>query len=565
VKGVFLPDRTRYLLAGVALLVLTVLLRLIQLQVFQGAHYAEVARKQAQEIIEVDLPRANLVDRNGFVLAASTLCPSLYTFDPQKIADKEGLARAVALLSEREASAVLRDLQTRRKFTWLARKIPFEKYPEARALCERFPGVRIMDEAGRYYPNGRTAANLLGCMGTDAGLAGLEHHWNKELEGGVRHYLVFRDAKPTRLIPVEVAPQVDPPPRSVRLTIDLPLQSVCEEVLSSTVEELHALDGVALVLDPKDGSILAMAVCPTFDPNRPADSPRSAWRNRAVTDSYEPGSTFKLVTLASALDTGRLSLHDPVAVGNGTLTVGPKTIHDDEPPVKSVYTVEEVLQHSSNVGAARIGMSVGPDVFYAYMRRFGFGEVTALHLAGEVAGRLRPPKEWSALSLPSLSFGQELRVTPLQLALAYASVASGGLKVVPRLWADAPVPPFERILKASTAADLTRALCRVVEDGTGKKAALPGVAVAGKTGTAQKLGMKSADGRKLFIAYFVGFAPAENPKAVVLVMVDEPVGRIYGGSVSAPAFARILAFALKRLSYPEALPPTELAFAGGRP
>ena len=553
------PGRLRFLSCTVAVAALIILLRLFHLQILQGGRFSEVARDQAQEIIEVDLPRANLVDRNGFPLAASTLCPSLYTFDPQKIRDREELARSVAALSGRESSDILKDLRTRRKFTWLARKLPFERYPEAHALCDRFPGVKVMDEAGRYYPNGTAAANLLGCMGTDGGLAGLEHHWNKELQGGSRKYLVFRDARPTRLIPVEVVPKVDPPPRTVRLAVDLPLQSLCEEVLHATVEELKALDGVVVVLDPRNGDILAMAVSPTFDPNRPQDSPRKAWRNRAVTDSYEPGSTFKLVTLAAALDTGRFGPYDPVTVGNGTLTVGPKTIHDDEPPVKSVYTLEEVLQHSSNVGAARVGMALGPDVMYHYIRRMGFGEPTSLRLSGEVAGRLRKPKDWSALSLPSLSFGQELRSTPLQLALAYGAVASGGLKVSPRLLLDAPVPPPERILKPETASQLTRMLVRVVEEGTGKNAAVPGVAVAGKTGTAQKLGVKSSDGRKLFIAYFVGFAPAEDPKVVVLVMVDEPLGRIYGGSVSAPAFSRILAYALKRLSYPEAPPSQDVA------
>jgi cell division protein FtsI (penicillin-binding protein 3) len=553
------PERLRILLGAIVAAALLVLLRLVHLQILQGGRFSEVARDQAQEIIEVDLPRANLVDRNGFPLAASTLCPSLYTFDPQKVSDREGLARAVAVLSGREAREVLKDLRSRRTFTWLARKLPFEKYPEAQALCERFPGVKVMEEAGRYYPNGTAAANLLGCMGTDGGLAGLEHHWNKELQGGSRRYLVFRDARPTRLIPVEMVSNVDPPPRTVRLTVDLPLQSLCEEVLHATVEELRALDGVVVVLDPRKGDVLAMAVSPTFDPNRPKDSPSKAWRNRAVTDSYEPGSTFKLVTLAAALDTGRFGPYDPVTIGNGTLTVGSKTIHDDEPPVKSVYTLEEVLQHSSNVGAARVGMALGPDVMYHYMRRMGFGEPTSLRLSGEVAGRLRKPKDWSALSLPSLSFGQELRSTPLQLALAYGAVASGGLRVTPRLLMDAPVPPPERILKPETCSQLSRMLVRVVEEGTGKLAAVQGVAVAGKTGTAQKLGVKSSDGRKLFIAYFVGFAPADDPKVVVLVMVDEPLGRIYGGSVSAPAFSRITAYALRRLSYPEPTPAQDLA------
>lgn len=557
--------RLKFLLGLLAAVVAGFVVRLAFLQLVRGQDFAAMARNQAQERIEVDLPRANLVDRNGFPLAASTRCPSLFTFDPQKIKDPAGLARAVALLSGDNPADIEKDLRRRKKFTWVARKLPFDRYDAAQDICKRFPGVEIMEEAGRYYPNGTLAANLVGCMGVDGGLAGLEHHWDKQLRGGTRSYLVMRDAVATRLIPLEVVPEVDPSPKTVRLTIDAAIQSRCEELLSQTVEDLQAKDGAVVVLDCKQGDILAMAVAPTFDPNNPGRSPASAWRNRAVTDSYEPGSTMKLVTLATALDTGRYQPYDTVVVGDGTLQVGPKVIHDDEPPLHSVYTLEEVLAHSSNVGAAKIGMAVGPDLMYRYMRLFGFGQVTPLALGGEVPGRLRPPKEWSLLSLPSLSFGQELRSTPLQLALAYAAVASGGYKVVPRLCLDTPVPPFERILKPETAAALNHMLQEVVQEGTGKAAAVPGLAVAGKTGTAQKLGVASPDGRRLFIAYFVGFAPAEDPRVVVLVMVDEPLGRIYGGAVSAPVFSKIMAFTNRRLGIPESVPGTDLAGAEARP
>jgi cell division protein FtsI (penicillin-binding protein 3) len=552
--------RIRLFCAAIGVIALGIVLRLFYLQIIRGGFYASVAQDQAQEQIEVDLPRATLLDRNGFIVASSTLCPSLFTFDPQKISDPSGLAREVCALSGRDFNDVLGPLKSRRGFTWIARKVPFQKYEEALSICSRYKGVEMMDEGGRFYPCGEVGANLVGCMGMDGGLAGLEHQWNKQLKGGTRRYAVQRDAVQTTLIPIDIVPEVDQQPRAVRLTIDLAIQRRAEEVLHSTVAELNAKDGVAIVLDPGSGDILAMAVAPTFDPNDPSRFHPSQWRNRAVTDSYEPGSTFKVVTLAAALDSGRFQPYDTIPVGNGTLTIGPKTIHDDEPPVKSVYTIEEVLQHSSNCGAARVGMAVGEQTMYRYMRLLGFGQVTSLGLDGEVAGRLRSPKDWSALSLPSLSFGQELRVTPLQLALAFADVASGGYRVVPRILLDAAVPPRERILKESTARALTTMLQKVVTDGTGRKAAVPGVAVCGKTGTAQKIGQVSSDGRKLFIAYFVGFAPAENPKLVTLVMVDEPVGRIYGGSVSAPAFSNILGYALKRVSYPERPSATDFAY-----
>jgi cell division protein FtsI (penicillin-binding protein 3) len=230
-----------------------------------------------------------------------------------------------------------------------------------------------------------------------------------------------------------------------------------------------------------------------------------------------------------------------------------------------VYTLEEVLAHSSNVGAARIGMALGEETMYHYMRLLGFGQPTALRLTGESPGRLRPPKEWSMLSLPCLSFGQELRSTPLQLALAYAAVASGGYGVIPRLLPNQPVSPPERLLKASTCEALKAMLGRVVKEGTGKNAAVSGVTVGGKTGTAQKLGQKADGGRRPFIAYFVGMAPLDNPRVVCLVMVDEPVGKIYGGAISAPAFSKIVAFSLKRLSYPDRVPALDMALLEDRP
>ena len=552
--------RLRLLCFAVGFLALVIVSRLFYLQLIRGSSYASVALDQAQEQIEVDLPRATLLDRNGFILASSTLCPSLYTFDPQKISDPSGLAREVCALSGRDFQEILTSLKTRKGFTWLTRKLPFQSYEEAKRLCAAYKGVEMMDEAGRYYPCQELAANLIGCMGMDGGLAGLEHQWNKQLQGGTRRYAVQRDAVQTTLIPIDIVPEVDPQPRAVRLTIDTAIQRRAEEILQTTVTELNAKDGAAIVMDPQGGDILAMAVAPTFDPNDPGRSHPAQWRNRAVTDSYEPGSTFKLVTLAAALDSGRFQPYDTIPVGNGTLTVGPKTIHDDEPPIKSVYTVEEVLQHSSNCGAARIGMAVGEQTMYRYIRLLGFGQVTSLGLDGEVAGRLRPTKEWSALSLPCLSFGQELRSTPLQLILAYAAVASGGYRIAPRILLDSAVPPAERILKESTARALNTMLQKVVLEGTGRQAAVPGVAVCGKTGTAQKIGQVSSDGRRLFIAYFVGFAPADDPKLLTLVMVDEPVGKIYGGAVSAPAFSKIMGFALKRVSYPERSLSTDLAY-----
>lgn len=529
--------------------------RLVWLQGFHHDYYEKMARSQVEERIEVDLPRATLTDRNGLVLAASVRTPSLYTFSPKKLRAPVPLARAISKLSGESTHETLEKMKGRNTFTWLARKLPFRDMDAAKVICTKFKGCSMMDEWGRDYPNGTLAANLIGCMGVDKGLSGLESQWNDQLKGGKRHYIVMRDAVSTTLIPLDLVSDVDPEPPTIKLTLDGPIQYQAEQVLGETVRKYGARDGVAIVLDPNNGDILAMAVRPTFDPNRPLAYPPADWRNHAVLDAYEPGSTFKIVTLAAALETGLYQPGQEVDVGNGTLWVGNTRIHDDEPPKAPEYNLGQILAYSSNVGAAKIGMALGPETLYHYIRLFGFDQVTSLHLRGETPGFLRPPSEWTSLSLPALSFGQELRVTPLQLSLAYACLAEGGMKVNPRIILDGAVPPARRIISARTADILTRMLELVVKEGTGTGAAIPGFTVAGKTGTAQKMGIKTHGTHKPFIAYFVGFAPATRPAVVTLVMVDEPSTKIYGGQIAAPAFSKITAFALKRLGVAPAANP----------
>jgi cell division protein FtsI (penicillin-binding protein 3) len=559
--------RLKWLALAVGFASLVVTARLVQLQVFRAEHFRELGTRQAQGTIEVDLPRAVLLDRSGIPLAASVRCPSLFTMDPDSVEDPEGLAREISALSGRSAGAILKDLEARKGFTWLARKVHFTQRIQAEQVCTRHRGVEMMEEPGRFYPQDTLASNLIGCMGTDGGLSGLEHQWDRQLGGGPRgkrKFLVTKDGKrkPTVLIPLEAVEDVDPQPTHVRLTLDAAIQYEAEKALGEAVDQYQATCGVCIVLDPKNGDLLAAAVRPTFDPNRPGNGPRPSWRNRSVTDCFEPGSTFKLVTVAAALESGRFKPEDTIPVGNGTLQVGPKLMHDDHPPHSSIYTIKDVITYSSNVGAARIGMSLGPTTLYHYIRLFGFGQMTALKMDAETTGKLRPPEKWSELSNASLSFGQEISVTPLQLCLAYAAVASRGYRVVPRILPEAPVPPAERILSPTTVAALDDMLASVVTAGTGKSAAVPGVTVAGKTGTAQKLGIVSPDGRRLFIAYFAGYAPVEDPRVVCLVMVDEPVGAKYGGAISAPVFSRVVSFALKRLRTTPS--PLVLAVRGGR-
>lgn len=539
--------------------------RLFYLQVVKFDYYKQEAVDQAQGVVKIDLPRSELVDRNGVLIAASIEKPSLCAVKPQELKDIDGLSRKISKLTGEKPYLIAEKLRSRKVFTWLARKLPEELTEEAEEIVSSFEGVSLIREWGRNYPRGAFASNLIGTVGIDGGVSGLEENWESRLNKGQKEYIVFRVGKKSRLYPLESVDSILPEPEKIALTIDEAIQYQVEKSLDKIYQDYNPLGACAIVLSIPDGEILAMGVRPTFDPNKPSETPFKKWRNIAVLDSYEPGSTFKAITLAAALDSGIKRPYDEVLVT--PLTIGTHTIKDDHPPHKNYYTLEEVLTYSSNCGAGRIGMLIPKQTFYQYIKKFGIGSPTSLGLKGESEGLIRRPEgipkkvpPWSDLSAPSISFGQEVRATPLQLALAYATIANGGIKVNPKLELNTKSKQGERVISEETARIVTKMLVNVVDEGTGKSARIPYVRVAGKTGTAQKLGKKVDSNRKGRIAYFVGFAPAENPKVVTLVMVDDPIGQIYGGAVSAPAFAEITAFALKRLNVdPEPYIKNEIA------
>jgi len=554
--------RGRIFLFAVFLFALFILHRLVTLQVIRVEEFRERATRQVQKYIEMDMPRAEIVDRHGSHLAVSVRCPSLFTFDPMKLKNQRRLAEQVSAISGAPVKQILARLEGRTSFTWIARKLPHTSMGAACEIEATHDGCELMEEPGRAYPHGTLAANLVGCMGTDGGLAGLEHQWNDLLSGGKKRFLVMRDAVSTRLIPLDLVADLDPKPERVRISIDAAIQYEAERLIQRAVDRYRAKLGVVVAMDPRTGDILAMAVRPTFDPNRPPSKLDRTWWNWAVCGAYEPGSTMKPITVAGALEGRRVSPRDAVFVGDGTMALGRKILRDDHPPLKTSYSVEEVVVHSSNVGAARIGMALGPESLYRCFRRFGFGDRTPLRMEGEREGTLREPSGWSSLSNAMLSFGQEVAVTPLQLAAAYCILANGGLRVPPRLLPDAPVPPPERVLSARTAQAMNRMLVAAVHEGTGKAASIPGVTVAGKTGTAQKLGVLDARDCPRHTAFFVGYAPAEAPRIVCLVMVDEPNGAYYGGKVAAPIFSELMGYALKRQRSRIPREPFQMVFKG---
>jgi len=354
----------------------------------------------------------------------------------------------------------------------------------------------------------------------------------------------------------------------VVLTIDSVVQFIAERALAKAVAKYHAAAGTVIVMDPADGSVLAMASQPTFDPNHYGDFEPASWRNRTVQDMYEPGSTFKIVTASAALEEGVVTPSQIVDCGNGAIQIANVQIHEHGGNHYGLITFEDVMVHSSNVGTVKVGLNLGPERFYRYIRRFGFGERTGIPLPGEAGGLVRRTDKWSQLSNASMSIGQEIGVTPLQVVRAAAAIANGGIRVEPRLIErvvdaggrviDRPAHPAPlRIISEKTAAVLNEILKAVVARGTGQPAALAEHIVAGKTGTAQKAGRGGYSADR-FVASFVGYVPADRPKLVILVVVDEPRGAQYGGTVAAPVFKEIAEASLRYLGVPPSIPGRSL-------
>ncbi len=510
--------------------------------------------------------RGAIVDREGRPLAVTTNVESVFAI-PSDIESPRAVARQLAPLVKMPAAELARRLSDReRDFVWVARRVSDETARAVKAAA--LPGVRLLKESARRYPEGTLAASVVGYVGTDSqGLGGLESRWDDEVRGRPARVTVLRDAV-QRSYAIQPGTPGGAARRSgdevegasLRLTLHAGLQHVAEQALAAVRAETSARTASAVVLDPATGEILAMATVPTFDPNRWSDTTAEQRRCRPIADAYEPGSTFKVITAAAAIEAGTLGADDVVNCGGGSLTIGRKTIREHGRAAWAALPLIDVLAHSSNVGAAYIGLAMGRANFHRAIRAFGFGSRSGVDLEGETPGLLSDPSSWSALSLPTISFGQEIGVNSLQLARAFAAIANGGVLPTPHLVAEVVRPgaepmrrapaPGPRVLSATTAAEMRRLLVKVVEAGTGRKAAVPGFTVAGKTGTAQKAIPGAGYSPDRYVASFYGFLPAERPRVVIGVLVDEPRGKTYGGDVAAPVFSVIAAEAMRVLGEP---------------
>ncbi len=531
--------------------------RLGWLMVVKHGELAQIAERQYSRTVVLYAPRGPIVDRQGGALATSTATESLFV-QPRSVGDPVRVAARLAPILGQPASEVHAALTGSRSFVWLRRKLPPTVAEQVRALRE--PGLGFLPEPLRLYPNRELAAHVLGFEGAEGGLEGVERAFNADLAGVPGKAIAGRDALGREVAAQHVLQQPQPG-HGVMLTIDRTIQYIAEREIDAAYRRTHAKAAIAVVLEPRTGDILAMTVRPTFNPNTFLDvASADAWRNRAVTDPFEPGSTFKAILAASALEEGVVRPDDRIYAENGSITLAGTTIRDWKK--YGWLSFAEVLQNSSNVGSIKVGLSLGRDRYYRYMKAFGFGAPTGVGLAGESRGLLRDPQRWSLLSLPTMSIGQEISVTALQLVAAFGTIANGGTLMQPRLVkstfdADGretrrfDAKAVRQVVSPATARTLSKLLTSVVESGTGRFAAIPGYAVAGKTGTAQKLDPATrryshAPG----VLSFVGFAPADEPRFAMLVMLDEPRNEKWGSEAAAPIFGAIGREILRYLEVP---------------
>ena len=524
-----------------------ILFRLVSLQVLQAAELTARADRQHQKSVTLEGARGTVTDRHGKVLAMNVEVPSIFGV-PTSLDSPANAARSLSPVLHIRREEIEKKLRQDKHFVWLARKVEPDQGRRLEQLS--IDGIGMVMEGRRFYPKGPLLAHVLGFVGMDGmGLEGLERRYESQLHGEKRLTILQRDALGRTVFPKDLREQVPATGQALTLTIDEVIQYIAEKELEEAVDHARAKSGTIIVMEPRTGAILAMAVSPRFDPNAVGSLTADRWRNRALTDTYEPGSTMKVVVAAAALEE-RVMMPGSMLFGeNGRMTIANTTIHDHEK--LGWMTFAQMIQKSSNIGAAKTGMLVGDQRLYRYLQAFGFGQRTDIDLPGEVSGLLKSPREWGRRSLASISMGQEVGVTPLQMITAVSAIANDGVLMKPYVVAEVRdqkgqrakeiLPQVKRrAVSPATARTLTTIMEGVVTSGTGTKAAIPGFRVAGKTGTAQKVDPRTGTySSALSIGSFVGFVPADAPRLAIIVVVDEPQGEAWGGVVAAPVFRRV--------------------------
>ena len=555
------PWRQRVVLVVLLGAFATLIGRSLYLQAFNNEFLGDKGRARFERVIDISATRGRITDRHGDVLAVSTPVRSIWAI-PEDVELTPAQARDLAALLEIDVREINRKLATERDFVYVKRQLPPDLADRITAL--KLPGIHQKNEYRRYYPSGEVMAHMVGFTGVeDTGQEGIELAFNSQLSGKPGSRRVIKDRRGNVVEDVE---SINPPleGKDIVLALDSKVQYLAYSHLKQALEENLAKAGGVVVLDARSGEILALANLPTYNPNNRVKLAGAQLRNRALTDSFEPGSTMKPFTAALALETGKVRSDTQIQTAPGKMTIGSATISDAH--VHGVLTVAQVIQKSSNIGAAKLALSMKPEEMWAMFDSLGFGTPLKLGFPGEVGGRLRPAKTWKPIEQATMAYGHGISVTLIQLAHAYQAFARDG-DLVPISLARLSAPPLtgKRVFSAQTAREVRTMLEMAVQPGgTAPKAHIPGYRVAGKTGTAHKI--EGGAYANKYVASFVGFAPASEPRLIVAVMIDEPSnGKHFGGDVAAPVFAQVMAGSLRTLGVAPDAPLKPLVMTSAEP
>jgi cell division protein FtsI (penicillin-binding protein 3) len=550
-----------YLLGGMLVLwCVAICGRLVWLQIFSYGNFVKQAEHQQQRAIPLTAKRGVIYDRAGRELAMSVMVDSAFAV-PSEVKDLPTAVSLISRITGDDAHVMLADCRAHRTFCWVARKADDETIARIKSL--NLQGIHFQKEPKRFYPARELAAQVLGSVGMeDSGQSGIEHEFDDDLRGRPGKMFISVDARRQWFSDVETQPE---PGESLVLTIDKNIQYIAEKELDQAIHDTQAIAGTVIVENPHTGEILALANRPTFNPNLRKQITPAALTNRAVSYIYEPGSTFKLVTISAALEEKLTNPNEVFDCQMGSIVYNGMRIRDSKP--HGLLPVWGVLAESSDVGAIKIALRLGEDRFYKYIRAYGFGQQTGIELPGETRGMTKPPSRWSKVSIAAISMGQEIGISAIQLADLVSTFANDGVWVSPRIVAGTvPVQgtpqvvayhpgASHRVISSYTAAEMRAMMQKVVLEGTGRKAVLEGYSSAGKTGTAQKVDPNTgAYSKTKYVGSFAGFAPVNNPQIVVAVILDSAVGLHQGGQVSAPVFRRITQQVLEYMHVPHDLP-----------
>lgn len=546
--------------------------RAIQLQTLEGDRLSRLAQRQHLKEWIVLPKRGALFDRGGEPLALSMESQSVYA-RPHRIQNPDAISSALGRILEMRASEVKEKITLDKPFVWIKRQVSSAVAEKIQAL--NADGIGMFFEPKRHYPQGQLAGQTIGFVGRDSeGLEGLELKYNDYIRGETGSSVTERDALGRRVLVQGVEGLHIPPGSDLHLTLDTSIQHIAEKELEATILKYRAKAGVAIVIEPFTGEVLALANYPSFNPNLYNKQSAEQRRNRAVTDSFEPGSTFKTIVAAAALEEGIVGKDDLFYCEMGKYPFAGKIIHDSHP--HGWLPFSKILQVSSNIGFTKVAEKLKKEKLFKYIEAFGFGQPTGIDVLGEVPGLVRQPEKWSGVDLATHAFGQGISTTPMQMAMAYAAIANGGFLMRPyvmrrivgpngQVLLDNQPHVVRRVISAKTAALMAAMLRDVTADGgTGVMAIVEGFDVAGKTGTAQKADpVHGGYAAKKRVASFVGFVPANDPRLVALVLIDEPESNVYGGVVAAPAFRNIAQGALRHLAVAPRKTPAIPAPASG--